>query len=189
MREQAAHFRIDMFGITEHAVALGDTHGANLTRPGEDILEQMPMNRPVMGVAKAPLWQGLFAALCRNDRLEGIEFSLIVQAKAVFENAGARITVRVGAAFVHCSRQRPGCANRATIWLRRSSASTPSWSNRSIVSRISGVSSIPSTALMRAKAARPRMTPRGPGEPGRRGGTCMVLGEALGGSQLLMVDL
>src|ERR1019366_8789556 len=89
--EQLPRLALNAFGRAKYVAALGDMHGARLSRPVEHVLKQMVVARPMMGKRKRPTRQSLLAALRGDQRLKGVELGLVAQAEAVSEDTGTRI--------------------------------------------------------------------------------------------------
>jgi hypothetical protein len=93
--EQPLHFAVDVLRVAEWVAALGNANGPDPPGPRIHILEQMPVNGPIMPVAQAARRNVLVGTRAGNFLLEGIEPGLVAQPEAILEDGRARITVWV----------------------------------------------------------------------------------------------
>ena len=98
--EQSAHFRRDILGIAEGAIALNNPNGPEATSPAINVLKEMPMDGPVVRNAQAPARQRLISPLRCTGRLKALESGSFTKAGNVFENRTAGIAVGVSQSVV-----------------------------------------------------------------------------------------
>ena len=84
--EKFAHLRVDVLRVTEHAVVLGDAYRPELSGPVIHVLEEMPVNGPVMGKTEPAGRQSFPAALLSDERFESLQFGLAADVELVLEN-------------------------------------------------------------------------------------------------------